>query len=309
MIYLILNINILMNDQNTQLKCIKKEKEMVEKEMVEKEMVEKEMVKKKMVEKKVVKVLFIKGFNTHKKIDNIYFVFDIYAIKNKYIKIEYFNYEPSENINEVYNKLINEIHYTNYNILIGHSLGGGLLLKYCKEYDISLFDKIIFLMPYIYTSPYSLVHILLKMNLISIESICLPQILLSSNCTENYYSFIPLKQIFQVYTNVFLPLPEIIKILNSSKNIYFVYANDEKVTTIDDHILDKINDVIYVDGTHVGFCERNYNSIHFFRMLNDLFENKIIKKGKSKNDIQNEYIVIEKDLENNTISSHIKKII
>ena len=253
--------------------------------------------KKNEEEKKIMKVLFIKGFNTHRNTDNIYFAFDIYTIKNKSITIEYFNYEPSQNINDVYNEMKQQIQTTKYNILVGHSLGGGMLLRFCKENDISLFDKIIFLMPYIYTSPYSLIHILSKMNLLCIEGICLPQGFLSNNCVENNYLFIPLKQICQVYKHVFLTSADIINTLNSSKNIYFVYANDEKVSPIDDNLLDKINDVIYVDGNHTCFCERNNNSIHFFRMLDDLFENKIKKKGKSKNDIDNEYVIINKDLD------------
>jgi hypothetical protein len=231
---------------------------------------------------KELKILFIKGFNTHKGTDNIYFAFDIYTLKNKHLVIEYFNYEPNVDIKDVYNKLVEQIQTTKYDILIGHSLGGGLLLKYCKENDnlVDAFDKIIFLMPYIYTSPYSLIHIASKMNMSCVESIYLPQSLLSSNSVENHYSLIPLKQIVQSHSILFLNEEDIVKTLNklNAENGFFVYSKDENVSQIDTSILDRINDVIYVDGNHTCFCERNNNSICFFKMFDDLLDDKIVKK-------------------------------
>jgi hypothetical protein len=248
--------------------------------------------KKIQTKEKELKILFIKGFNTHKGTDNIYFAFDIFTLKNKHLVIEYFNYDPTENIQDVYNNLVQQIQTTKYDILIAHSLGGGLLLKYCNENDISGFQKVIFLMPYIHTNPYSLIHIASKinMNFSCIENVYLPQCLLSSNSVENHYSMIPLKQIIQSHTIVFLNEEDIVKTLNklNAENGFFVYSKEENVSTIDSSILEQIDDIIYVDGNHTCFCERNNNSICFFKMFHDLLDDKIVKKEFNNNIIMNE---------------------
>jgi hypothetical protein len=222
------------------------------------------------------KILFIKGFNTCSEQDNIYFAFDIYKIANKNINIEYFNYEPTEDIIEVYERLSYQITTNIYNILISHSLGGGLLLKFCKENEtmVLLFEKVIFLMPYIYTNPYSLIHITSKMNISCLKNVSIPQYMISNNNNHsNTMGFITLKQIFQVHQSIFLPIPEIIETFQKHKNIFFIYAKNEKISVIDTFILEKIPKIIYVDGTHTCFCELNNHSIFFFNLLHSMLDN------------------------------------
>ena len=127
--------------------------------------------------------------------------------------------------------------------------------------------------------------------------------MISNNCIENNYLLVPLKQICQVYKHIFLNVEDIINIFNSCENMYFIYANDEKVSSIDKDILDKINNIIYVDGNHTCFCERNVNSINFFKLLDNLFENKMDKIVKTKINVVNEYN-LERDEENANLQNN-----
>ena len=180
----------------------------------------------------------------------------------------------------MYNNLVTQIQTIKYDILIAHSLGGGLLLKYCNENenDISGFQKIIFLMPYIYTNPYSFIHIASMLNITEIENVVyLPQFFLTGITAENNYSMIPLKQIIQSHTILFLNEEDIVKTINNSKNIFFIYSKEETISQIDTFILEQINDIIYVDGNHTCFCQRNNNSIQFFKIFGDILHDKIVK--------------------------------
>ena len=133
------------------------------------------------------KLLFIRGFNTdlnNKLTKNAYINFDnVFLLSN--IEYEYFNYRPDEDLEEVYDRLCNEIKTNNYDILCSHSMGGGLLMKYCIEHpDLSKYKKVIFMMPLICKINY--INILSK---IVPEWIKLPKALFipNNNLFENGY--------------------------------------------------------------------------------------------------------------------------
>ena len=96
------------------------------------------MIKKKMV-------LFVRGFNTYMEAnsDDHYANFTNFFMLSEFSLI-YFNYSPDEEINTVYERLSNILDTHTYDILLAHSLGGGLLMQYITDHKdkISGYEKL-----------------------------------------------------------------------------------------------------------------------------------------------------------------------
>jgi pimeloyl-ACP methyl ester carboxylesterase len=216
------------------------------------------------------RILFIRGFNT----DNIE-TKDVYAhihcVLSQKNNITYFNYNPEDDIVETYEKLCKTIKRHNFTHLIGHSMGGGLLMKYISDYPkkISTYKKVILLMPLIYKTPLNnfLAKIPLLRNVRVPKSFILPASKLQSlgNFMNDDYNLLSLSQITDMYNHVMLDSDDFVAILNKHrKNTILFYAKEEAFNTIPQDTLDKIDNQVYVDGLHECFNELS-NCKSFFR--------------------------------------------
>jgi pimeloyl-ACP methyl ester carboxylesterase len=201
-------------------------------------------------------ILFIRGFNT----DNIS-TYDTYAhirdILSQKNNITYFNYSPNDDINIVYDKLQDIIlHDQTLTHMIGHSMGGGLLMKYIANHDISKYKKVILLMPLIYKTPINT----FIANIPLIKYLYLPKIFIlpisklvsMGNFLNDEYKFIPLAQIVDMYNTIMLDEKDFIPLLNKP-NVVLFYAFGEAFAIIPQKIRDEIKNIEYVDGLHECF--------------------------------------------------------
>jgi hypothetical protein len=217
------------------------------------------------------KLLFIRGYNTDLKsklTENSYINFDNFFMLSD-IEYEYFNYGLDENLDDVYHKLCEKIHKIDYNILCSHSMGGGLLMKYCIEHpNLKKYTKVIFMMPLICKVNY--VNILSK---IVPEWLKLPKALVipnnnlfeDGNILNDTYNLISVKQIIQMYNYID---KFNLNILNK-ENCVLIYAKEEKLNIISKDVLDTIKNKYFVNGRHACFSESN-NSNEFFQLFKTL---------------------------------------
>jgi pimeloyl-ACP methyl ester carboxylesterase len=207
------------------------------------------------------RILFIRGFNT----DNIE-TKDAYAhihcVLSQKNSITYFNYNPDDDIVETYKNLCKTIKRHKFTHLIGHSMGGGLLMKYISEHrkEIPKYKKVILLMPLIYKVPLNnfVFKIPLLRNVRVPKSFILPASKLQSlgNFINDTYNLISLQQVYDMYNYLMLESDDFVAILNKHrKNTVVFYAKEEAFNTIHQDTLDKIHNVEYVDGLHQCFNE------------------------------------------------------
>ena len=79
------------------------------------------------------KILFIRGFNTDlHHMNNHYQNFETFFSFSNYA-LEYFNYSPDDDIEDVYTKCSQLLKSGTYKIVMAHSLGGCLLMRFCNE--------------------------------------------------------------------------------------------------------------------------------------------------------------------------------
>lgn len=213
-------------------------------------------------------ILFVRGFNTEMDKHNTYSNFNNFFALSTY-KLDYFDYSPRDELDTVYSNLCKKITDGSYTILMGHSLGGGLLLKFLTDHRdcIPKFDKIIFLMPYISTS-------LLYDLLFSIpysQEMYVPYGLYAPNrclvSTGNFlndsYGLVPLKQISTMH-HKYIPNMDL-TILNQ-KNCILICAESEKITPIPTNTLAEFDNKIILKGKHEMYRDKN-DSQHFFLTL------------------------------------------
>lgn len=74
-------------------------------------------------------IVFVRGFDT--ALSTEYLQLDV-LLSNTYNFI-YFTYGPNEELLDVYQGLLDTIDTIKPDILIGHNVGGGLLVKYVKS--------------------------------------------------------------------------------------------------------------------------------------------------------------------------------
>jgi pimeloyl-ACP methyl ester carboxylesterase len=202
-------------------------------------------------------ILFIRGYNTDNILENDTYS-NIWYILSQKNKVTYFNYSIREDIGIVYEKLCKQIQKTKYTHLIGHSMGGGLLMKYIQEHDVVKYTKIILLMPLIYKDPV----LTLVAKTPFIEYLYLPKmsflpaskLTTQGNILNDDYSWKPLHQIVKMYNEIMLEPKDIIETLNrNNKNTILFYAKKEAFNIIPDQILEEIKKVEYIDGFHECF--------------------------------------------------------
>jgi len=211
-------------------------------------------------------ILFIRGFNT--KLSN---EFDGYSsIKNVYPHMKYFDYSPDEDLSDVYKRLCKKIKSTNYTHLIGHSMGGGMLMRYIHDHKIKNDVKIILLMPLIYKKP--VVKIITSIPIIN--KIRLPKPLLipnknlydQGNLTNDNFYWLSTSQITKMYNTVMLEPDQFVSTLNSNSKCVLFYASKEAFNEIPDSILNQIVNLEKIDGLHECFNSVGTSSA-FFKTL------------------------------------------
>ena len=212
------------------------------------------------------KILFIRGFNTDHSPD-------IYApFSTIFDTIEYFNYSHTKNLDNVYQKMCKMIKSKKYDIIMAHSMGGGLMMRYMYDNPekIAQHKRIILLMPMVYKQTLNTIvnKIPFIDNVSIIKAVLLPAYLLydGGNLINDNYDFVSLQQPSRMYNKYMLNDKDIVKTINSHENCVLFYATQEAITNIDSKVLDKIKNKEFVTGKHHCFGE-NCNSVAFFKTL------------------------------------------
>ena len=209
------------------------------------------------------KILFIRGFNT--KLTND---FDGYSsIKNVYPHMKYFDYSPDEDLSDVYKRLCKKIKSTKYTHLIGHSMGGGMLMRYMHDHKIKNNVKIILLMPLIYKKQ----SIKTITAIPIINKIRLPKPLLipnknlygQGNLTNDNFYWLSTSQITSMYNTIMLEPEQIVSTLNRNSNCVLFYASKEAFNEIPESILKQIVNLERIDGLHECFNSVGTSSAFF----------------------------------------------
>ena len=224
-------------------------------------------------------ILFIRGFNTEIKSneeDHYQHFETFFSLSEKYT-LKYFNYSTKENIEDVYINCSNLIKNNTYSILIGHSLGGGILYRFCNEnlkYCKKQFQQILFLMPLI-SKDNTLVRMISKIygigNIPLLKAIMIPNndLYNNGNFLNDSYTFIRMKQIQDVYNNWNI-FDNIHKVLNNLPNSMVIYAKNEKLNIINKKTLDLIKNKIIFQGKHELFNDFIGEKV-FFQYLKTIF--------------------------------------
>jgi pimeloyl-ACP methyl ester carboxylesterase len=198
--------------------------------------------------------------------------FDGYSnILDKY-KMEYFNYSPNEDILEVYARLCKQIGKGKYTHLIGHSMGGGLLMRYIYDHKINNSVKIILLMPMIYKIPLN--EIIAKIPIS--KYIKIPKALLipnsklynHGNFLNDSYNLLSISQAVSMYKSIMLDSVEFASTINNSNCVLF-YATREAFNIIPEKELNLIKPkkLVIINGLHECFNSIGGDSREFFKKL------------------------------------------
>lgn len=233
-------------------------------------------------------ILFIRGFATPLSSG-----FDDYLhlkmIVNKTHDLVYFDYDPSEALDVVFNRMCSAIGSRKFDILMAHSLGAGLLTKYFKSnpYEIPKYEKIILLMPFICKNiKAELVSALFASPLFILNpKFFLPKALLcpasdlfdGGNLLNSNYSLISFKQPTDLYNEPNSIISNDVSWIVNNPNIMLFYASEEKINVIDESVLQKIPpaQLKRVSGLHECWCSiriNNDSNVDFFTQLNIAIE-------------------------------------
>lgn len=161
----------------------------------------------------------------------------------------YFDYDPSEDLDIVYTRLLTYLDNPKKrpDIIIAHSLGGGLIAKYIKtspKHVIEGYDKIILLMPLICKNATNelvsnfpfIKHMLLPKSLFIPPS----SVFEYGNFLNGDNSLISFKQPFVLYNEPNSVVSNDVSFIKDNRNITLFYASDEKLTIIDEEVLSTI---------------------------------------------------------------------
>jgi len=207
-------------------------------------------------------ILFVSGFNTHpceqpNNLD-VYDCFHQYFKYSKY-KITIFRYKREEPLELVYKHICDLLTTNDYKVIIGHSLGGGLLLKYLSEHEEK--RKVILLMPFISVPKWKQVAFsylnLTPFALRLPKCVAIPNSSLfeGGNIINDSATMLDLSQITYATNNILLPDDDIVNVFEKTADIIMVYADDETVSPIECRLLDRIEKKVYVKGKHVSFAD------------------------------------------------------
>ena len=223
------------------------------------------------------KLLFIRGYNTDTTTTDDHYIYLKQNLSKKY-KVTYFNYAVTDDIQMVYKQLCGLIKKKKWDVLIGHSLGGGLLTKYIRNNDVSAHKRVILLMPFIGTrTAHTLASLIPPLHSISLpKALLIPSVFLyeGASVLEDSWDLIPVHQFYDTYADPQVSSNDF-SFINDASNIYMFYASQEMFNTIDEIYLARISPTKLkrVDGLHeVFYSPDTKNAKSFFSKINKLLD-------------------------------------
>jgi len=171
-------------------------------------------------------ILFVHGFDTVSSKE--YLLLDLLLSKT-YI-FTYFAYGPNEALLDVYQRLLDTIDTDKPDILIGHNVGGGLLVKYVKS-DQYKNEKTLLLMPFLCRNP-----ILDSIsNFLTFYKIFDPKLMFPKDS-----SLVSFRQPYDMYMDKAIQLNDVLAFMKYKSNVTIFYAEDERLNIIDKTTLQQI---------------------------------------------------------------------
>lgn len=207
------------------------------------------------------KILFIRGFGTNNiKSGDTYANILVVLNQNANNDVEYFSYSPDEDIVKVYKKLQKVIKNNEFTHLVGHSMGGGLLMRYIYDHpdDISKYKQIMLLMPLLYKNSFNkfLFNLPFARKLSVPNALVLPssKAYSTGNILNDGFKFSKMKQPADMYKEIMLESDEFVDTLNENEsNTVLFYAKEEGYNVIPKDVLNSIKNKVYVNGLHESF--------------------------------------------------------
>lgn len=231
---------------------------------------------------KPAKILFIRGFSTYDVVEKHYAFFDV--VYNKRNDFSFFYYSNMEDIRSVYARLVAVLRKGRFNVVMAHSMGGCLFVKYMSEFPETLrrFRKIILLMPLI--SKVAWIDYAFRIAPFTKDiPLFVPLLLSSTDLSDNavimndFYKtvgrripfsqlWIPQKQVFQCYNDMILPPDELVRLINGTPQCVVFHASNELVAPIDPVTLVQIEKKVQIAGKHECFND-SQRAVAFFAKL------------------------------------------
>ena len=253
-----------------------------------------------MDENDVTKILLVRGFATKLTYDArndligaddyLHLKLFIEGIRNdkagRY-KVTYFDYGPIDDLTSVYDRLCNIA--PKYDILIGHSLGGGLLAKYRNQNKVP--KKVILLMPILFRNDtFNLINqflfgpsLALNPRLVFLKALFAPAqyIFEGGNILNSDFSMISYRQPYDFYKEFKEKNSEsdYLEFFKCNENVTMFYAKGELLNTIDEVILTEIETtgkLIRVEGLHECWRSIDVNTIDFYTKLEEAIKKDIV---------------------------------
>jgi len=222
-------------------------------------------------------ILFISGFNTHpeeQKNFNIYSSLEVYFTFSNYT-ITFFTYKTTENLDDVYKRLFDILITKKHDIIMTHSLGSCLYLKYVSQTNDT--RKAILCMPFIHSTTFlkclSYLHIYIVENVYIPKCCVIPNSSLfhGGNILNDDTNLISFHQIHNAINNYFLPENQLVQLINSHQNIRIIYCMEEDVSPIHPSILSQIQTkVTMTKGKHVSFSNIYFMKDFFDAVTDEL---------------------------------------
>ena len=216
-------------------------------------------------------VLFVCGFNTHPDEHcglNMYSAMEIY-FKFSDTKITFFRYKTTDDLRQTYRQLATILDTQEHDLIITHSMGSCLCLKYIAETNDT--RNIVMCMPFVSTS-----RIMRWATVIPLIQHCyVPKCCLIPNRTlydggnilNDDISLVRCQQVYLAITDLFLDDGDLVRVINAHPSLRIIYAENELVSPIDGDILAQIRGkVAFSKGKHVSFANVVYMG-DFFDVL------------------------------------------
>ena len=229
------------------------------------------------------KLLFVRGFqlSDDKEYDE-YKQIQTFFMNSKY-NLEYFWYTTEERLDQVYDRLVHVIQQGKYSVLMGHSMGGALLSRFCRENNVSGYDKIILLMPFIRTN--SFLNHLLTLEFTREwrvpKAMLLPKSFIEGVKTTVFShfvstllndSFMPIgvHQPFYAFEHLFLTDKQIVRFFRKNTNIHLIHSPTDSLVSFTSKLLCRIKNQYSVTGGHLSFSSKKYEDTFFDVLLSVL---------------------------------------
>jgi hypothetical protein len=226
-------------------------------------------------------ILFVRGFATALSTGTDDYIYIKVLLEQNY-DFSYFDYELSEPINDVYDRMYKNIIEIEPHILIGHSLGGALVTKYIKS-NPNAPEKIILLMPLLFKNMkgdiadlFFNTQLTFNPKLIYPHGLLIPSenIFEGGNLLNSNFSLISYRQVFDLYRDKNVVTTNDVSFIKENKQITIFYASQELLNTIDESILKNIpaSQLIRVSGLHEPWRSIKITNFDFFSKLMEVLK-------------------------------------